>query len=80
MLDAPKVIWFQCSHVSLHLLDWLAMMWAFAELRRFLDYKAILAGSLCVKVDADYTSQACPHCGYTSKANRPKQALLFEGI
>jgi len=54
-----------------------ASRWAFAELRRFLDYKAVLAGSLCVKVDADYTSQACPRCGFTSKANRPDQGLLF---
>jgi putative transposase len=54
-----------------------ASRWAFAELRAFLDYKAILGGSLCVKVDADYTSQACPRCGYTSKANRPDQGLLF---
>jgi hypothetical protein len=28
-------------------------------------------------VDADYTSQACPHCGYTSKENRPDNGLLF---
>jgi IS605 OrfB family transposase len=54
-----------------------ASRWAFAELRAFLDYKAVLAGSLCVKVDADYTSQACPHCGHTAKENRPKQGLLF---
>jgi putative transposase len=54
-----------------------ASKWAFAELHAFLDYKAVLTGSLCVKVDADYTSQACPHCGYISKANRPKQGLLF---
>jgi putative transposase len=54
-----------------------ASRWAFAELHAFLDYKAVLAGSLCVKVDADYTSQACPHCGHTAKENRPKQGLLF---
>jgi putative transposase len=54
-----------------------ASKWAFAELRSFLDYKAILAGSLCVKVDADYTSQACPKCGYVSPNNRPKKGLLF---
>src|SRR5215472_8401875 len=54
-----------------------ASQWAFAELRAFLDYKAVLAGSLCVKVDADYTSQACPRCGYTSQANRPDNGLLF---
>jgi IS605 OrfB family transposase len=51
--------------------------WAFAELRAFLDYKAVLAGSLCVKVDADYTSQACPRCGYISPSNRPDNGLLF---
>jgi putative transposase len=40
-------------------------------------YKATLAGSICVKVDADYTSQACPRCGFTSKANRKGGGLLF---
>jgi len=54
-----------------------ASKWAFAELRAFLDYKAVLVGSLCVRVDADYTSQACPRCGFTSKANRPNKGLLF---
>ncbi len=54
-----------------------ASKWAFAELRSFLDYKAVLIGSLCVKVDADYTSQACPRCGYIARENRPHQGLLF---
>jgi putative transposase len=54
-----------------------ASKWAFAELRSFLDYKAVLAGSLCVKVDADYTSQACPKCGFISPDNRPKKGLRF---
>ncbi len=54
-----------------------ASKWAFAELHAFLDYKARLAGSLCIKVDADYTSQMCPRCGYTSRANRPEKGLLF---
>jgi predicted transposase len=52
--------------------------WAFAELHGFLAYKALLADSMAVKVDADYTSQACPKCGYTCEANRPKKGLLFE--
>jgi IS605 OrfB family transposase len=51
---------------------------AFAELQELLAYKAAMAGSLCINVDADYTSQACPQCGYTSRANRPHQGLLFE--
>ena len=55
-----------------------ASKWAFAELHGFLAYKALLADSMAVKVDADYTSQACPKCGYTCEANRPKKGLLFE--
>jgi putative transposase len=55
-----------------------ASAWAFAELHSFLAYKALLAGSMAVKVDADYTSRACPRCGYTCEANRPSQGLLFE--
>lgn len=51
--------------------------WAFAELQSVLAYKATLAGSMTVKVDAHYTSQACPMCGFTSKANRPGHGLLF---
>ena len=51
--------------------------WSFAELHSFIDYKATLSGSLAVKVDAHYTSQACPCCGHTSKGNRPGKGLLF---
>jgi putative transposase len=54
-----------------------ASKWAFAELHRFIAYKAALAGSVCIKIDADYTSQMCPRCGFTAKANRPKKGLLF---
>jgi IS605 OrfB family transposase len=54
-----------------------ASKWAFAELHGLLAYKAVLAGSLCIKVDADYTSQTCPRCGWTRKENRPRQGLLF---
>jgi IS605 OrfB family transposase len=51
--------------------------WAFAELQSVIAYKAALAESMTVKVDAAYTSQTCPMCGYTSKANRPAHGLLF---
>ena len=54
-----------------------ASKWAFAELRGLLTYKAALDGSSCISVDADFTSQSCPSCGYTSKQNRPRQGLLF---
>jgi transposase len=55
-----------------------AAKWAFAELHGFLAYKALLEGSLAIKVDADYTSQACPTCGYTGEQNRPRKGFLFE--
>ncbi len=51
--------------------------WSFAQLHTLISYKAALAGSLAVKVDADYTSKACPLCGYTADENRPKKGLLF---
>jgi putative transposase len=54
-----------------------ASQWSFAELHSAIAYKAALAGSIAVKVDADYTSQACPLCGYTDRRNRPGKGLLF---
>jgi len=54
-----------------------ASKWAFAELHGYLAYKAMLAGNMAVKVDAHYTSQACPRCGHTGENNRPKSGLLF---
>ncbi len=54
-----------------------ASKWAFAELHDMIAYKAVLSGSLTIKVDAHYTSKACPLCGYTSDKNRPKHGLLF---
>jgi len=54
-----------------------ASSWAFAELHSYIAYKAALVGSMAVKVDANYTSKACPMCGYTSDANRPHKGLDF---
>jgi len=51
--------------------------WSFAELHMMIAYKALLAGSMAIKVDAHYTSKACPVCGYISDANRPNRGLLF---
>ena len=51
--------------------------WAFAELHAMLAYKALLSGSMAIKVDAHYTSKACPMCGHTADANRPSRGLLF---
>lgn len=54
-----------------------ASHWAFAELHGAVAYKALLAGSLTVRVDAYKTSQACPQCGHTAEENRPGKGLLF---
>jgi putative transposase len=51
--------------------------WSFAELHSMIAYKALLAGSMAIKVDAHYSSLACPVCGYRSSANRPNKGLLF---
>ncbi len=40
-------------------------------------YKALLHESMAIKVDAHYSSQACPGCGHTSPLNRPNKGLLF---
>jgi hypothetical protein len=39
-------------------------------------YDGIRHGSMAIKVDAHYTSKACPVCGYTCDANRPHKGLL----
>ncbi|GCE06012.1 RNA-guided endonuclease InsQ/TnpB family protein [Dictyobacter aurantiacus] len=51
--------------------------WSFAEVHNLISYKAALAGSLTIKVDADYTSKACPMCGHTADENRPRKGLRF---
>ena len=47
--------------------------WAFAELRTFVEYKAILRGVRVVQVDPRNTSRACSRCGCIDKRNRPDQ-------
>ncbi len=56
-----------------------ASKWAFGELHGYIAYKATMTSSMAVKVDANYTSKACPMCGYTNDANRPNKGLLFVG-
>ncbi|WP_425564707.1 zinc ribbon domain-containing protein [Saccharopolyspora halophila] len=45
--------------------------WPFHQLGTFITYKAQRAGVPAVQVDAAYTSQRCPRCGNTERANRP---------
>lgn len=45
--------------------------WPFHQLGQHLAYKARQAGVAFLEVDAHHTSQRCPRCGHTEKANRP---------
>jgi IS605 OrfB family transposase len=45
--------------------------WPFHRLGQFLAYKARRAGVPFLEVDPAYTSQHCPRCGHTERANRP---------
>ncbi|MGY5031554.1 zinc ribbon domain-containing protein [Streptomyces sp. 900116325] len=45
--------------------------WPFHQLEQHLAYKARRAGAPFLEVDATYTSQRCPRCGHTERANRP---------
>jgi len=51
-------------------------LWPYARLRFLLAYKAALRGVRVVAVDPGHTSQKCPRCGHTDKANRRSQALF----
>ncbi|EKX67374.1 transposase, IS605 OrfB family protein [Streptomyces ipomoeae 91-03] len=45
--------------------------WPFHQLGQHLAYKATMAGVPFLEVDARHTSQRCPRCGHTERANRP---------
>lgn len=45
--------------------------WPFHQLGQHLAYKAKRAGVPFLEVDARHTSQRCPRCGHTERANRP---------
>lgn len=50
--------------------------WAFYQLRKFIEYKAALAGVPLVLVDPKNTSRTCPICSTISKSNRKTQATF----
>lgn len=47
--------------------------WPFARLGDYVAYKARRVGVPVIEVDAHYTSQHCPRCGHTERANRPNR-------
>jgi len=49
--------------------------WAFGQLRRFIEYKAKIAGVLVELIDARNTSRTCSECGYVDKNNRHGQVF-----
>jgi putative transposase len=49
--------------------------WAFAELHSMISYKAARAGSKAIKIDAHYTSKACPICGHTAEARASRLSV-----
>ncbi|WP_446461701.1 RNA-guided endonuclease InsQ/TnpB family protein [Streptomyces sp. BRA346] len=48
--------------------------WSFAQLGRFIAYKARRAGVPVVHVDPAYTSRTCSQCGHIDRVNRVSQA------
>lgn len=48
-----------------------ALLLAVPQLGQHLRYKARRAGVPFLEVDPAYTSQRCPRCGHTERANRP---------
>ena len=57
---------------------YVSVSWAFFDLRKKIEYKADLYGQKTIVVSPKYTSQTCPKCGHTEKANRNKQTHTFK--
>ncbi len=56
---------------------YVSVSWSFYDLEQKLVYKALRNQSKVIKVNPAYTSQCCPVCGHTEKANRNKKIHLF---
>lgn len=54
-----------------------SVSWSFYDLEQKLIYKANQHQDKVIKVNPAYTSQCCPICGHTEKANRNKKIHLF---
>ncbi|MCQ2735660.1 MAG: RNA-guided endonuclease TnpB family protein, partial [bacterium] len=56
---------------------YVSVSWSFYDLEQKLIYEAKQNQSSVIKVVPRYTSQCCPVCGHTEKANRNKKLHLF---
>lgn len=56
---------------------YLTVSWSFYQFRLFLTYKAERTGAHIIAVNPKYTSQKCPRCNHTEKANRNKKVHTF---
>ena len=56
---------------------YVSVSWSYYDLEQKLTYKALRNHQLVEKVNPAYTSQTCPKCGHTEKANRDKRRHLF---
>ncbi len=56
---------------------YVSVSWAYYDLEQKLTYKALKNHQLVEKVNPAYTSQTCPKCGHTEKANRNKRLHIF---
>lgn len=56
---------------------YVSVSWPYFDLEQKLTYKALKHHQLVEKVNPAYTSQTCPKCGHTEKANRNKKKHLF---
>ena len=56
---------------------YVSVSWSYYDLEQKLTYKALKNHQLVEKVNPAYTSQTCPKCGHTEKANRDKHKHLF---
>lgn len=63
---------------KVHVKDrYVSVSWSFFDLEQKLIYKAKNNQSAVIKVNPAYTSQTCPVCGHTEKANRNKKTHIF---
>lgn len=56
---------------------YISVSWSYYDLEQKLSYKALGHHQLVKKVNPAYTSQTCPKCSHTEKANRNKKIHFF---